>query len=102
VEASGERERRLVTLGPTTTAEKPLVSSQRPAAGGRSALKILIDRLGQDHREVAIMRMTLPFTLQRLGRMDDAIALSRLANATLERNENDAVAILRRTGGPSP
>ena len=51
---------------------------------------------------MAIMRMTLSFTLQRLGCMDDAIAMSRLANATLERNENDAVAILRRTGRTSP
>ncbi|HEX6049707.1 MAG TPA: serine/threonine-protein kinase [Gemmatimonadaceae bacterium] len=60
----------------------------------REALRILIARLGPDHREVAIMRLSLTFALQRLGRIDEAIEMSRLANATFERNANDAVAIL--------
>ena len=60
----------------------------------REALRILIDRLGPDHREVAIMRLSLAFALQRRDRIDEAIEMSRLANATFERNENDAVALL--------
>ena len=68
--------------------------ASRAEALAREALRILIDRLGPDHREVAVMRLSLTFALQRRDRLDEAIEMSRLANATFERNENDAVALL--------
>jgi serine/threonine-protein kinase len=60
----------------------------------REAVRILVGRLGEDHREVALMRLSLGFVLQRRGRIDEAIAMSRLVNATFERDTNDAVALL--------
>jgi serine/threonine-protein kinase len=60
----------------------------------RSALRIMIERLGEDHREVAMKRMTLSFILQARGLIEEAIALNRLASQTFERDENDADALV--------
>jgi serine/threonine-protein kinase len=60
----------------------------------RAAIEILIDRLGEGHREVAVTRLALSYSLQRQERVDEAIELHRLAIATFERDVNDAAVMV--------
>ena len=61
---------------------------------GREAVRILIDQLGEGHREVALARMNLGFVLNKVGKTDEAIRLDRLNVETFKRDTNDAVNIL--------
>jgi serine/threonine-protein kinase len=60
----------------------------------RVAVRIYRSRLGEDHRQVAMARFTLGDVLLRRGLFEETIEVQRLAQATFQRDSNDAVSHL--------